>query len=111
MKVHTVGVIMNGVTGRMGTNQHLIRSVLAIRNQGGVRIAPDEVIMPEPVLVGRNEGKLRALAEMHQVEHFTTDLDSLLADDRYTVYFDAQTTQLRPPNVLTASAAATIISV
>jgi predicted dehydrogenase len=105
MKVHTVGVIMNGVTGRMGTNQHLIRSVLAIRNQGGVPIAPDEVIMPEPVLVGRNEGKLRALAEMHQVEHFTTDLDSLLADDRYTVYFDALTTQLRPANVLKAIAA------
>ncbi len=105
MKVHTVGVIMNGVTGRMGTNQHLIRSVLAIRNQGGVPIAPDEVIMPEPVLVGRNEGKLRALAEMHQVEHYTTDLDSLLADDRYTVYFDALTTQLRPANVLKAIAA------
>ena len=105
MKVHTVGVIMNGVTGRMGTNQHLIRSVLAIRNQGGVPIAPDEVIMPEPVLVGRSEGKLRALAEMHQIEHFTTDLDSLLANDRYTVYFDALTTQLRPANVLKAIAA------
>lgn len=99
MKVHRVGIIMNGVTGRMGTNQHLIRSILAIRDQGGVRLGPDEVIMPEPALVGRNEGKLRALAEAHQVEHWTTDLDSLLADDRFGVYFDALTTQLRPANV------------
>jgi predicted dehydrogenase len=105
MKVQTVGIIMNGVTGRMGTNQHLVRSVLAIRAQGGVRIAADEVIMPQPILVGRNPAKLRTLAEAHDIADYTTDLDAVLTDDRYPVYFDALTTQLRPTNVRKAIAA------
>ena len=63
MKEHKIGIIMNGVTGRMGTNQHLIRSIVAIRDQGGIQVSPDEVITIEPVLTGRNEEKLRALAE------------------------------------------------
>ena len=62
--VHKVGVIMNGVTGRMGTNQHLMRSIVAIRQQGGVRVSPTEFIMPEPLLVGRNPVKLEALSEI-----------------------------------------------
>ena len=62
MKTHSVGIIMNGVTGRMGTNQHLIRSIKAIIDQGGVKISDDEVIMPDPILVGRSEAKLAALA-------------------------------------------------
>ena len=81
-----VGVVMNGVTGRMGTNQHLLRSILAIREQGGV-----DGVMPEPLLVGRDEGKLRALAEPHGLP-FTTDLAAALSDDAYEVYFDAQVT-------------------
>ena len=105
MQVHHVGVIMNGVTGRMGTNQHLVRSVLAIRQQGGVKLDTDEMIMPDPILVGRNENKLRALAKMHQIEHFSGDLDSVLSDARYPVYFDALSTNLRVPNVLKAIAA------
>ena len=36
LKTHQIGIIMNGVTGRMGTNQHLMRSIVAIREQGGV---------------------------------------------------------------------------
>ena len=83
MKTHSVGIIMNGVTGRMGTNQHLVRSILAIRRQGGVRIGPDETILPEPILVGRNAAKLKELAETHGVERFTTDLDAVLGDPRY----------------------------
>ena len=63
MKEHKIGIIMNGVTGRMGTNQHLIRSIVAIRDQGGIQVSPDEVITIEPVLTGRNEEKLSALAE------------------------------------------------
>jgi len=102
MKTHTVGIIMNGVTGRMGTNQHLARSIVAIRDQGGVKLGPDETIMPDPILVGRNENKLRALSATYGVEKFTTDLDATLADDAYSVYFDALTTQLRVPNVLKA---------
>jgi predicted dehydrogenase len=105
MRIHHIGVIMNGVTGRMGTNQHLVRSILAIRKQGGVRLSADEVIEPEPILVGRNINKLRALAEEHGVEHFTTDLDSVLADDRYQVYFDATLTEQRVEGVRRAIAA------
>ncbi len=62
-KQHTIGIIMNGVTGRMGTNQHLLRSMVAIRDQGGIPIGNNEVIMPDPILVGRNPVKLKNLCE------------------------------------------------
>ena len=68
MKEHKLGIIMNGVTGRMGTNQHLIRSICAIRDQGGIMVSPDEIITVDPILTGRNENKLRALAERTQVK-------------------------------------------
>ncbi len=102
MKEHRVGVIMNGVTGRMGTNQHLIRSILAIRKQGGVRVSEGETIYPDPILVGRNEHKLRKLAEDHALKDYSTDLDTCLSDDRYQIYFDAQRTDLRPAAILKA---------
>jgi predicted dehydrogenase len=105
VKTHHVGIIMNGVTGRMGTNQHLVRSILAIRKQGGVWLSPTETIIPEPVLVGRNAAKLKALAERHGVERWTTDLGEALKDDSCTVYFDALSTNLRPENVTRAIAA------
>ena len=102
MKEHRVGIIMNGVTGRMGTNQHLIRSILAIRKQGGVRISEGETIYPDPILVGRNENKLRKLAEDHALKDYSIDLDTCLSDDRYQIYFDAQRTDLRPGAILKA---------
>lgn len=105
MKTHSVGIIMNGVTGRMGTNQHLIRSILAIREQGGVRVSPDEVIMPEPLLVGRNENKLSKLSELGGGIPFSTDVAAALADSKYPVYFDAQTTLRRFDAVKAAIAA------
>jgi len=105
MKEHRVGVILNGVTGRMGTNQHLDRSILAIIKQGGIRINENEVIMPDPILVGRNENKLRKLCERFGLEKFTTDVDSAMADPEYPVYFDALTTNLRVANVKKAIAA------
>ncbi len=95
MKTHTVGIIMNGVTGRMGTNQHLMRSIHAIMERGGVQVSPNEVIMPDPVLVGRNENKLAALAEQSLAKKYTTDLGSVLSDPSYSIYFDAQTTLRR----------------
>ncbi|HSW44806.1 MAG TPA: Gfo/Idh/MocA family oxidoreductase, partial [Phycisphaerae bacterium] len=95
MKVHTVGIVMNGVTGRMGTNQHLMRSLVAIRKQGGVKLGDGETILPEPVLVGRNPAKLARLAEMSGVARWTTNVDEALADARNTIYFDAQTTDRR----------------
>ena len=95
MTTHTIGIIMNGVTGRMGTNQHLLRSIMAIREQGGVRVGPEERILPDPALVGRNATKLAALASRSGFERTTTDLGAVLADPRYPVYFDAQTTDRR----------------
>jgi predicted dehydrogenase len=105
MKVHKIGVIMNGVTGRMGTNQHLIRSLAAIISQGGVKVSDNAVIMPELVLVGRNENKLKALAERAQVERWTTNMEEVLSDDRYQIYFDAQTTGRRADAIKKAVAA------
>mgnify|MGYP003393598276 CR=1 FL=1 len=96
MSEQRLGIIMYGVTGRMGTNQHLARSIAAIREQGGVRLQDGTRVMPDPILVGRNEEKLRALAKAHNVERWTTDLDRAMADKNDTVFFDAATTQMRP---------------
>ncbi|KAJ5635256.1 oxidoreductase domain-containing protein [Penicillium longicatenatum] len=105
VKVHNVGIIMNGVTGRMGTNQHLIRSICAIRAEDGITTTDGEIIMPNPILVGRNFAKLQALAKAQGLERVTTDLDAALADSQNTVYFDAQVTSLRQDAVKKAVAA------
>jgi len=95
MSIVNVGIIMNGVTGRMGTNQHLIRSIVAIREQGGVTCNNGDVIMPDPILVGRNEEKLKKLAEKHHIKRWSTNLDECLQDEQNIIYFDAQTTVRR----------------
>jgi predicted dehydrogenase len=95
MKQHTVGIIMNGVTGRMGTNQHLLRSIAAIIKQGGVKISEEETIMPDPILVGRNINKLEKLCELSGVKKMTTNLDEALADKSNMIYFDSQVTGRR----------------
>lgn len=105
MKIHKVGIIMNGVTGRMGKNQHLIRSIVEIIKQGGVAVSPTESIMPDPILVGRNEVKLKELSAQTGIEKWTTDLDSALSDPEYPVYFDAQTTLRRADAVKAAATA------
>ncbi len=97
--IHQIGIIMNGVTGRMGTNQHLMRSIVPIIKQGGVQVSPSEFIMPDPVLVGRDAVKLQKLSEQSGVSKFTTDLDSVMNDPSYQVYFDAQTTGRRAEGV------------
>ncbi len=104
MAVRTVKVIMNGVTGRMGYRQHLVRSILPIRDEGGV-VVGDDRIQVEPVLVGRNADKLARLAELHGVREWTTDLDAALADPEATIYFDAQVTSGRTDAILAAIAA------
>lgn len=98
-----IGIIMNGVTGRMGRNQHLIRSILALRDEGGVELPTGEHIMPDPLLVGRNERKLRALSEEHDIDRWTVDpdLESCLDGDD-DLYFDSQITPRRPEAVLKA---------
>jgi predicted dehydrogenase len=102
---HNIGIIMNGVTGRMGTNQHLMRSIMAIIQQGGLKIGEAEVIIPNPILVGRNPAKLERLAAMSGVARWTTDLDKALSDPNDTIYFDAQTTDRRVEAVKKAIAA------
>ena len=93
---------MNGVTGRMGKNQHLLRSIIAIRDEGGVALSDGSLVQPDPLLVGRNPGKLEALAREVGLEHWTTDLESALEDSDYQVYFDAQITSVRADAVRAA---------
>lgn len=105
MAIQKAGIIMNGVTGRMGTNQHLMRSIVEIIKQGGVQVSSSEFIMPNPVLVGRNEIKLKKLAAISGIEKWTTDLNSVMSDPNYQIYFDAQTTGRRADAVKMAAGA------
>jgi predicted dehydrogenase len=100
-----VPVALNGVTGRMGYRQHLVRSLLSIRDEGGVPLDDGTVIYPEPILVGRSEQRLRAIAERHGLERWTTSLDEVLSDPAVPVYFDAQVTAAREPSLAAAIAA------
>src|SRR5215210_7088010 len=96
MSQRRLGIIMNGVTGRMGMNQHLIRSVAAIRAEGGVTLSDGSKVQLDPILVGRNAEKVAALAKAHGVERWTTDLDAAIANPQDELFFDAATTQMRP---------------
>src|SRR5699024_10241805 len=91
--------------GRMGYRQHLVRSLLAIQEQGGVELADGDRLVPDLLLVGRNEEKLRGVAEAHGLTNWTTDVDEALATDGYEVYFDALVTNLRVENLKKAIAA------
>jgi predicted dehydrogenase len=102
MTARTLGVVMNGVTGRMGTRQHLLRSVLAINEQGGVTLDGGDRVTLRPILVGRNAAKLRDLAERHGVADWTTSLPEALAAPGTDIYFDAQVTTARVAAVTTA---------
>ncbi|OEV03919.1 Gfo/Idh/MocA family protein [Streptomyces oceani] len=101
----TVRIAMNGVTGRMGYRQHLVRSLLAIREQGGLDLGGGTVLWPEPVLVGRRAPAVEELARRHGLDGWSTDLDAVLSDDSVDVYFDAQVTSARPEAVKKAIAA------
>jgi predicted dehydrogenase len=105
MSERRIGIVMHGVTGRMGMNQHLVRSILEIRKQGGVALKDGTRLMPDPLLVGRNAEKLEALAKKHGVERWTTDLNAALEDERYEIFFDAASTRLRPKLLKRAIAA------
>lgn len=105
MATRPIGIIMNGVTGRMGTNQHLVRSIVAIRKAGGIPLGNGDVLLPDPILVGRNEYKVRALAEAHGISRWSTDLAACLENPDDTIYFDAQTTLRRADSVRAAIAA------
>jgi predicted dehydrogenase len=105
MSRKAVQVAVNGVTGRMGYRQHLVRSLLAIRDQGGVVLDDGTAIFPEPVLVGRSEERLRQIAERHGIGRWTTSLDDVLSDPGIDVYFDAQVTSAREASLGRAIAA------
>jgi predicted dehydrogenase len=102
MAERRLGIIMNGVTGRMGTNQHLVRSILAIRRDGGVALKDGTRVIPDPVLVGRSGAKLAELAKAHGVERVETDLDAALANEADAVYFDTVSTERRKANIVKA---------
>lgn len=96
-----IQIAMNGITGRMGRNQHLLRSILSIRAEGGIPSQTGEMIMPTPILIGRNEAKLRRISEEllpnHGTLRYTTDVDSVLSDPKTEIFFDASLTQVRAP--------------
>jgi predicted dehydrogenase len=95
MARHSIGIVMNGVTGRMGYRQHLMRSILAIREQGGVELPDGTRLWPEPLLVGRDAERVGAIAQRHGLTRWTTSLDDALAEPDMQVYFDAQLTSVR----------------
>src|SRR5918998_2770618 len=96
MTQRRLGIVMHGITGRMGMNQHLIRSVAAIRAQGGVTLSDGSKVQLDPILVGRNAEKIQELAKAHGIDRWTTDLDAAIADPNDKIFFDAATTQMRP---------------
>ena len=102
MSERRIGIVMHGVTGRMGTHQHLARSILEIRRQGGVALKDGTRLMPDPILVGRNADKLKDLAEKYGVDRWTTDLSAALNDKAFGVFFDAASTKLRPKILIKA---------
>ncbi|MFH1965171.1 MAG: Gfo/Idh/MocA family oxidoreductase [Acidobacteriota bacterium] len=105
MNKRDIGIILNGVTGRMGRNQHLERSLLAIAREGGIQVSPGEFVIPRPVLVGRNPVKLKKISEEFGVKDWTTSLDEALEKEGCSIYFDSQTTGLRVESVKKAIAA------
>lgn len=105
MSTRTLRIAMNGITGRMGYRQHLLRSILPIRDQGGITLPDGSKIQVEPILIGRNEEKIKELAELHNVEHYTTDLDGAINDPTVDIVFDASMTSLRPATLKKAIAA------
>ena len=105
MAQQRIGIIMNGITGRMGMNQHLIRSIVAIRAQGGVALGNGDCVMPDPILIGRNAAKLADLAKKYGIARWSTDLDAALANPDDTIFFDAAATPMRPTLLAKAIAA------
>lgn len=102
MTTRTLRIAMNGITGRMGYRQHLVRSILPIREAGGVELEDGTRVQVEPILVGRREHAVREIAEKHGVEQWTTDVDSVMNDPSIDIYFDAQLTSLRKATLTAA---------
>jgi predicted dehydrogenase len=95
MATRNIGIVIDGATGRLGTTQHL-RSLMAIRSDGGLVLANGDRLVPEPVLLGRNPAKLAVLAAANGDLKWGTDRDTCLADPGIAIYFDANATGGRP---------------
>jgi predicted dehydrogenase len=95
MTEHRLGIVMHGITGRMGLNQHLVRSILAIKNQGGVQLTNGDTVMPDPILLGRNLEKVKTIAKEHGIERFTDDY-KVINNSEDSLFFDAGSTEMRP---------------
>jgi predicted dehydrogenase len=104
MALKTIGIVVEGATGRLGTTQHL-RSLMAIRSEGGLLLGDGNRLVPEPMLVGRNPAKLAALAAENGGLNWSTDRDACLADPDIAIYFDATATGGRPARAGAALAA------
>src|SRR5689334_617232 len=89
----TVGIILNGATGRICSTQHIANALAPIRDEGGLA-AGDDRIVPRLMLVGRNAEKLEGVAKKYNAE-WTTDLDRALTDPAFTIFFDAAATSQR----------------
>ncbi len=105
MAEQRLGLIMHGVTGRMGYNQHLVRSILAIRDQGGIALSNGDRLIVDPIIVGRDADKIERLAKKHNIARWSSDLDAALANPDDTVFFDAGTTLMRASLIEKALAA------
>jgi len=95
MAQRRIGIIMHGITGRMGYNQHLVRSILAIRDQGGLILPSGDTLLVDPILVGRSLDKVRTIAERHGIERYSDDLDAALSNPEDEIFFDAGATKIR----------------
>jgi predicted dehydrogenase len=94
MATRSIGIIVNGATGRIGSTQHLANALVPIMAQGGLALGDDR-LMPHLLLVGRDAERLAAVARTHQLADWTTDLDAALSDPAYAIFFDAAATQQR----------------
>ena len=95
MATQRIGIIMHGVTGRMGYNQHLVRSIQAIIQDGGLLLSNGDRLLPDPILVGRNGKKMEALAKEQGIARWSDSIEKCLANTEDTLFFDAGTTQMR----------------
>src|SRR5437870_1561126 len=94
MASHTIGIIVNGATGRIASTQHLANALIPIIDEGGLAHGDDRLV-PRLLLTGRDAARLAAVARTHKLADWTTDLDAALADPAYPIFFDAAATQGR----------------
>ena len=94
MATKTIGIILNGATGRICSTQHLANALIPMRAEGGLPVG-DDMLLPRLLLAGRNAERLAAVATTHAVADWTTDLDAALSDPAYAIFFDAAATHQR----------------